>query len=814
MMMTAYPTGYAAYHNSVIDHQKNKMEQNEKIEKLKKFKNENEFRLFLIDLLKRAGYENIEHTHKYGAPEFGKDIICSYPHPIDGADWYSFVVKLGRISAGTNEIETIKNQVKQSYEYGYERLDGSKQQISKVRVVTNENFTGGAEKAIRDSTALKVHSNYNFLKNIDLIGLVDKHYSEFWLPGDNFSKQYGLKILSNIKNQSQVEKLEIKKIDDKKLEKLIGLFIKPSMLEIKLHKEKDSEEHLITNPITFNAVLESKDNIILSGQPGSGKSKIVTEIIKSLGDPIEIYKNNIIPVKLNIADLRDSEYNLTKAIDLKINSTSDLYGIPKIRKQYDLVVLLDGFDHLEDEEMAKCIKSIQKEYENPKTKLVITKRSSNHSLFDDHDLEFKDIRLQNFNIAQVENYISKYFEDGTKSARFIDVLKESNLLSKLPTTPLTITILSLLYDDTDYEIPATITDIYGDFTSILLGKLELKSKKKLIGFNILKRIISSLALEMLISRKFDIDFKKFVEFANTFLEKKGFDKLSSEKFDYLIERSGILYIDESELVKFKYMSFIEYYAAHEIYHHRRNDYYSSLIEKFTDPAWQNTTIFFAGMSKDMPELIDDLVEANKDIDHYLKRLYATAGYGFISQALYETDASKRMELMKLSLDDMYLCYETMKDETSNENSFFKNLPINSILSLLNIWFGEHYKSVTLEKILKSNFAKLESEVNSIGEFDNDFKLFLMACTLLNKYIDEPKMFEKLLERDSFMKNHILVSAGDIFLSYGDIKRLADTDIKKKAIAKRMSKSKAFINSLRQKPAYLLNNEMSFEKKKT
>ena len=788
------------------------MEQNEKIEKLKKFANEKEFRLFLIDLLARAGYENIEHTHKYGDPEFGKDILCSYPHPIDEDDWYSFVVKVGRISAGTNEIETIKNQVKQSYEYGYKRINGGKQAVSKVKVVTNENFTGGAEKAIRDSNDLKIYSNYSFLKNTDLIKLIDNHFEEFWLPGDNFSKQYGLTTLSNVRNQSKVEKLEIKKIDEKKIEKLIGLFIKPTLLEIKMSKEKDPVDHFITEPITFQTILDGKENFIISGQPGSGKTKIVTEITNLLGDPISIYKNKTIPVSLNITDLREAQFNLKKAIDTKIDKTSNIYGIAKIRKDYSIVLLIDGFDHLEDDEMDSCVPTLKKEIEKNKCKLIITKRSSNHSIFDESKISYRDVRLQNFNFKQVENYVSKYFENEGKSSRFIDVLKESNLLSKLPTTPLTITILSILYDDTDYEVPATITDIYSDFTAILLGKLELRSKKELIAFNILKRIISSLALEMLVSRMFEIPFDKFVTFADSFLTRKGYGKLEEEKYNYLIDRSGVLYTDESNLVKFKYMSFIEYYAAHEIYHHRRNDHYKDLITNFTDPAWQNTAVFFAGMSKDMPDLINDLIEDSKNIDHFLQKIYATAGYGFVSQALYETDATKRIELINLSLENMYDSYNSLKDETAKESSFFKNLPVSSITSLLNIWFSEHFKSVTLRNILIAHFMELEKNVNSIGEFDNDFKLFLLASTLLNKYIDEPEIFERLLDRESFMSNQILVSAGDVFLTYGDIKKKNISSDKKKIISRRISKSKKFINSLRKKPAYLLNEEMKFLKK--
>ena len=113
------------------------MTEREKIEKLKQFENERVFREFLIELLKRIGFKNVFHSHRYGSPEFGKDIIATYEHEIEGEDNYAFVVKKGHISAGTNEIETIKNQINQCFEYPYLGIDGNKFYVQK----TSRKFT-------------------------------------------------------------------------------------------------------------------------------------------------------------------------------------------------------------------------------------------------------------------------------------------------------------------------------------------------------------------------------------------------------------------------------------------------------------------------------------------------------------------------------------------------------------------------------------------------------------------------------------------------------------------------------------------------
>ena len=111
-----------------------------------------------MDLLKRMGFKNVQETHRYGAPEYGKDIIASFAHELDDIEWYAFVVKKGRILGGTDIIENVKNQIKQCFEYPYESVEGNEVKINKVRVVNSENITRGATDAIGKSPELKSYS--------------------------------------------------------------------------------------------------------------------------------------------------------------------------------------------------------------------------------------------------------------------------------------------------------------------------------------------------------------------------------------------------------------------------------------------------------------------------------------------------------------------------------------------------------------------------------------------------------------------------------------------------------------------------------
>ena len=219
------------------------MDHKAKLERLKELTPESEFRLFLIDLLKRAGFKNVQHSHKYGAPEFGKDIIASHIHLIDEAEWYAFVVKIGRISGNTTEIETIKNQISQCFEYPFEALDGSAIRVNKVKVASNENISNGAQQAIRQSKLMSRDANIDFWYNEKIIDLVDKFYPEFWAPYSPAIAEYCAHTEASVIREFELKGLSGLTFDDAKARKLIDLFIEPSLIENRMVEESGKERY-------------------------------------------------------------------------------------------------------------------------------------------------------------------------------------------------------------------------------------------------------------------------------------------------------------------------------------------------------------------------------------------------------------------------------------------------------------------------------------------------------------------------------------------------------------------------------------------
>ena len=266
-------------------------------------------------------------------------------------------------------------------------------------------------------------------------------------------------------------------------------------------------------------------------------------------------------------------------------------------RQYKIMLFIDDLDLLTNEEKDILVTNVKEYCERSDSFYLMTYRKNEFTF----DNQINTIKIHNFNIRQIEDFITKFFEGSDRGHRFIQILKESDILSKLPTTPLTVTLLSLLYDENNYEIPATLSDIYTDFVNVLIGKLNVRNKVDLLMIGIKKRLFSTLALSMLDSKTFELEYNKFEEHINGFLEERGYEIQTDEQLMQIIDNSGLLYISDEKKVGFKQQAFIEFLASVEIFNNKRETYYPKLIENFNfgkRPNNQKPCLFRQGKVND------------------------------------------------------------------------------------------------------------------------------------------------------------------------------------------------------------------------
>ena len=775
------------------------MNRQAKIEKLKEFKDENEFRLFIMDLLGFISFKKIQHTHRHGRPELGKDIIASLEHTLDDDEWYAFVVKKGRIIGNTDIIENVKNQIKQAFEYPYETIEGKQIKINKVRVLSNENISEGARETIRKSNDLSIYTNYEFWWNEKLIELIDKHYPDFWLPGDLLAKEYNKRTTNIIETEFEIKELSVTKLPEPKVQKLLQLFVTPQIVELVPVKDRKMKKKIQPKKVSIDDICDSKENFIIKGDPGSGKSRLINEVVSQLLDPQLITDTKTYPIKLRLQALREIGFNIEKALEHEIKR---VLPDPDYKFDFDeaqFVIFIDSIDDLYREEINELIKEISLAEISSKCRYIISARSIENINLTTSDLKFREVHLLNFNRDQIELFVKRYFEDINRGKRLLEVLRESNILEKLPTTPLTMTLISVLYEDTDYEIPATLTDIYNDFTNILLGKLEIKKRTQLIDLESKKRVFSHVAHKLIQSKKFEIQKSEFISMIESFLEPKGITA-NREDLERLVENSGIIYTDSNGLAGFKHQSFLEYFAAFEIFYVTNS--YDDLVSNFNDVNWQNSAIFYAGFSKDMPWFVDEIIAkipANNIRDWFLN----VGGMGYLCQALYMTDITHRSKLIERALGDMMKAFHEIKNATKKQG-FFRDMPLHILGSTMMYWFNINFRSVTtiaclenlFDTIISNDPDKLKSE-----NFETGFKLFLIATTLANEYLDKHEKLNMLIEFDCLLKDPLLILLCDAFIDIENFNSDQVGEEKKKKLKREINRYRSVLADITREPAY-------------
>ena len=112
------------------------------------------------------------------------------------------------------------------------------------------------------------------------------------------------------------------------------------------------------------------------------------------------------------------------------------------------------------------------------------------------NVEIYDIRR--FNFEQIKHFLNAFFSgEEVKASNLLDALRENKIIDKLPLTPLNLSLISILFEEKDFEIPATISDIYDNFNSLIIGRAVVSSRVEFVDISFKERILSIYALELL-----------------------------------------------------------------------------------------------------------------------------------------------------------------------------------------------------------------------------------------------------------------------------------------------------------------------------
>lgn len=735
------------------------MLEKDKIQFIEKIARETDIHELLYDLLPLMGYRNTILTHEKGnVPEYGKDLIASRLDEIEGVEeWTAFVVKKGDITGTSRMNMEIASQIEECFKFPYDSLKHGRIKISKVKVVTNGKLTSGAlQKFNKDVTY--TNPNVSFWRNDDLVKHIDKYYPRFWLKGSKVYKHYIELFQEKNKHDDFTKTLGL---NNNKIEKLLNNAIRVKLVE----SFYDARSGFKNRSFNIEDLNKINDCSLIVGESGSGKTTLFRQISNNI-----IFENSLrndyefYPIVMKFSDIRDNEFDLIKAI--KAHFSAEPYknlqiNVDELIGKCNFILFLDALDEIgENDAKDRALEAIKNFHrEQPTIKIVCSSRNSDSLLGTCRKLNFRYFRINNVSIAQAESFISRYFQDDQiKSERLIKSLKDSRILDKLPQTPLTLTLLTSLFDENGYEIPATISDLYKYFVDILLNKNIKESHLDLLKVGVHKSVLSFIAEHLHTNRSKSIAKNDLHKLISHFALDRAQTYNVEDLLNDLIHNISLLVENDRGEIEFKHLSFQEYFAAYQFYNHSINGK-TNFIENFNDIWWQNVAIFYAGMTKDSPQLIAEILEASKPKEFH-EYLINVAGLGYLIQALYNTPVTSRLEAIKRNIDNINDALKFIlqtKDEKYKEIKTFLHTTYGAH-KILSTWYEFHHSSITLKDPLNSLFEKIIEELSALGENISEersqleYTAYLLASSLITIEYDDFDRFFKLLKvvhKDNF-----------------------------------------------------------------
>lgn len=704
--------------------------QKEKLEKVNQL-DFNETQELMITLLEKKGFANIS---------LNDDCIFANQSGLLGSTSVIFITFRFKLSGNLDEDpQDIANAIRQIR---------NKYSANAIYIYSQKVISNGFKSAI-NSHFSSVTPNY--LGRDEIVALIDDVLSDFWRHEDLTLIRYEKEMISYLNQDNDLRKLKFPK---ENYSKLMNIFVEPQMVR---YYENPKTKTTVQKKYNMAELISHEESLIIDGPAGYGKSTLLKSIAKSLIDqnsPASDKKH--FPIYLTSLDIFEANYNIGNAIRAKIGDFTEA-PLSEIAQNYHVHLLIDSIDEFDDN-IQNIINELSDLGQRHGIKYYIATRNT-ENIASKSPVRLSTFSIKRFNLGQIKLFLNAFFSgDEGKTSTLLDAIRDNQMIERLPMSPLTLSLISILFEEKELEIPATISDIYDNFNTLIIGKAIVSSKIEFIDISFKERILSIYAYKLLQTHNhIPLSKEDFISFFQSYYEGKSLPIKKGSLEDvliYLIQNTGILYLKDGNRVQFTHDSYMEYYSALEIFKHQRADE-EKLIDNFFDPHWQNTAVFYAGMSKDMPDFLNKIKQKMNSSTNIGDYMSAILGAGFLLQALYQTDNRLRKEViveaLRISLNNLRL----FKMMAADDVILFKNynLPILTFINF--VYFYESFNSITLAEPLRQAFDEKYLEYCTKKDTGTGYNLMELAFTLDSKRIQDQKALEQIISTPEIIKDPLL-----------------------------------------------------------
>ena len=634
------------------------MKQEDKLKILDSISSEDELRTELVIPLLKKMDDFSDVLDNQSVDEAGVDVIGISTSPFKKPEYTAFILKHGDITLKSSDkkshlINIVETQIRTAIKHplSHPRLPSHRSFAKRVIVLTNGRISRNAEAALKKSFHDSSDIEIDFVGQDRIIDRLDEKWPSFYEDRRPFLSSYAQKLLTS---------LDVINFDQ------LGHAIQPRALsdiyiDALLYEEESAKADSIFNfdqePIPGELLCKQKHPLmVITSGPGGGKTTLLKELTitesKDGKEHVAVYLH-----ARNVLEAKDLRRLAAETLSKLSNETEEeVYSELSDSK---LLFFVDGLDEIASfEDRESVINKLKHENKTSQSRIVLGTRTVTNSRILTALSDYKAYSISPMRTSQIRSFFGKWFRNNTdKAAKLIDVLEDKGIFDKLPRTPMSMTLVAIVYDSKG-DIPSTLTELYEMFVDLLSGKWdENRNISSPFDSNIKLAFLNRLAWLLHSERLESISQDRCIELADSFFENNAtLDNVDSKKFiQSIIDRSHLVIPTGHAQLRFSHMTFQEYFCAKYLFENAVEN--KQVIDWYGDDWWQEVLFFIAGLKKDITTLVNELLVADyNDLDILATKLVTL---GSMLQSGYLTSSEQKTSAVKFAAEQFYRCYEDL-----------------------------------------------------------------------------------------------------------------------------------------------------------
>lgn len=652
--------------------------------------------------------QTVEYHH--GTTEMGADFVLSRINDTFGTvEYVGVIAKVGRI---VQDLTAIERQIAECDVPRFIQGGKKRIRINEVWIVATKSITHGAkEKIFHKYSTRKIE----FLDGATLQKLVDKYMPLAWSRLPIAVGEY----LQDLRTRTEEQDRSVSLLASDE-----AFYVTQDLYRVRdseyRHKAKN---RLKPEKVEMTTLAESQRCILIEGGVGSGKSKLLRQLIAHATVPERFADKKVLPVAASYTELiEDYSGDLMELINHRVPQ-----AVMTACGDGEYLVLVDAFDERRtenDSEEGDLNALLDQASAESRIRLVVTTRFlKGRQRGGVLRSDVARCELQPLSLKRTFEFIVKLCKKVNVKNRILEDLKRSPLFRNLPKSPMSAILLARLLNENQQEIPSNITELYAQYSELILGRWDEKK-----GLQSQKEYQALDAILMRLSRQMIEDERPFLSIIEAkavfkeYLAERNLGIDGEELYDKMVERCEIVLLDgPTGTLGLKHRSFAEFFYAKSFIADRS----LAIDNRVYDFYWMNTFFFYLGLRKDCPDELSAVIDmpTGTEAEEWLKIInmsnYLLAGY------------TTPYRVIERGVRDVVVTAAELYRRVVEKGSktWFNKLPRMYLLYLLQLFIRQGYSYAFLGDAIEN--AALEIEDSSLDDETKAYALFFLNVA----YID-------------------------------------------------------------------------------